>query len=124
MRVVIHSSVLSLSKVSPLRFSPLTVRRAGFKPFWPPALFHKALEAIIIEAFRRFHAPALLVMVLNPVLPAWRLPAALAGGVSCSLAGLNRALLPHRNQPENTAMLPVCAAATAHAWAGRTRNAA
>ena len=35
------------------------MRRVGFKPFWPLALVHQALPAIILAALRRFRGPAL-----------------------------------------------------------------
>ena len=35
------------------------MRRVGFKPFWPLALVHQALPAIILAALRRFRGAAL-----------------------------------------------------------------
>lgn len=45
-----------------------------------------------------------LVGILSFWLPAWMLPAALAGGIFYGLAGANHVLQPHRNQLENVAM--------------------
>jgi hypothetical protein len=45
-----------------------------------------------------------LVGMLSLLLPAWRLPVALAGGVFFGLAGLNHVVQAHRNQLENVAM--------------------
>lgn len=43
--------------------------------------------------------------LLSMVLPTWRVPVALAGGVFYGLAGGNHLLQPHRNRPENVAMV-------------------
>lgn len=46
-----------------------------------------------------------LIALLALAFPAWRIPAALAGGLFYGLAGINHILQPHRNQLENVAMV-------------------
>lgn len=46
-----------------------------------------------------------LLGVISLIIPEWRLAAALAGGTFYALAGINHLLQPHRNRPENVAMV-------------------
>lgn len=71
--------------------------------------------------------------MLSLPFPAWRLPAALAGGIFYGLAGINHIFQGHRNQLENVAMvsdllvsavlLTVCCMAGYQAWAARGAHA-